>query len=121
MTNTHNCDIYCYNEQKVQSLQKLIESKDLLTTALMFKALADENRAKIIYALCTENELCVCDISNIIGASIATTSHHLRTLYKQRLVKFRKDGKLAFYSLDDEHIKQLMLVAMEHSEHENCK
>ncbi|MDF8247759.1 ArsR family transcriptional regulator, partial [Listeria monocytogenes] len=51
---------------------------------------------------------------NIIGSSVATASHHLRTLHKQGIVKFRKEGKLAFYSLDNEHIKQIMMIALAH-------
>ena len=78
------------------------------------KYYSDENRAKISYALCQDDELCVCDIANIIGSTVATASHHLRTLHKQGIVKFRKEGKLAFYSLDDEHIRQLMIFALAH-------
>lgn len=84
--------------------------------AKMLKAIADENRAKIVYALCQEEELCVCDLANIIGATVATTSHHLRTLHKQGVVRFRKEGKLAFYTLDAQHIKQIMMFALEHQE-----
>ncbi|WP_436882445.1 ArsR/SmtB family transcription factor, partial [Mammaliicoccus sciuri] len=74
----------------------------------------DENRAKITYALCQDEELCVCDIANILGVTIANASHHLCTLYKQGVVNFRKEGKLAFYSLDDEHIRQIMMIALAH-------
>lgn len=112
-----NCDIYCFNEEKVSRLQRSLATKDLSKVASLFKALADENRSKIIYALCLETELCVCDISNVIGATVATTSHHLRTLLKQGLVKMRKDGKLAFYALDDDHVEQVMLIALRHTEH----
>lgn len=80
----------------------------------MLKAIADENRAKITYALCQEDELCVCDIANILGVTVANASHHLRTLYKQRIVNYRKEGKLSFYSLNDEHIKQIMMIALTH-------
>ena len=71
-------------------------------------------RAKISYALCQDEELCVCDVANIIGSTVATASHHLRTLHKQGLVKYRKEGKLAFYSLDDDHVKQLIIIALAH-------
>ena len=108
------CDIYCFDEAKVKRIQGKIQNEDISSVALLFKALADENRAKICYALCQDEELCVCDIANIIGSTVATASHHLRTLHKQGIVKFRKDGKLAFYTLDDEHIKQLMVIALEH-------
>ncbi len=108
------CDIYCYDEEKVNRIQLELQKEDLSSVAQLFKALADENRAKISYALCQDDELCVCDIANIIGATVATASHHLRTLHKQGIVKFRKEGKLAFYSLDDDHIRQLMMIALAH-------
>lgn len=114
MSQKDTCDIYCFDEAKVKRIQGKIQNEDIASVALLFKALADENRAKICYALCQDEELCVCDIANIIGSTVATASHHLRTLYKQGIVKFRKDGKLAFYTLDDEHIKQLMVIALEH-------
>lgn len=63
---------------------------------------------------CVKMTNCVCDIANIIGVTVANTSHHLRTLHKQGIVKFRKEGKLAFYSLDDEHIRQIMMIALAH-------
>ncbi|WP_416150734.1 ArsR/SmtB family transcription factor [Salipaludibacillus sp. HK11] len=114
MSTKDTCDIYCYDEEKVNRIQGELEKEDLSSVSQLFKALADENRAKISYALCQDGELCVCDIANIIGSSIATASHHLRTLRKQGIVKYRKEGKLAFYSLDDEHIKQLIVIALVH-------
>lgn len=114
MSKKVTCEIYCYNEEKVNRIQGELQKEDISSVVLLFKALADENRAKIAYSLCQDEELCVCDIANIIGASVATTSHHLRTLYKQGIVKYRKEGKLAFYSLDDDHIKQLIMIVLAH-------
>lgn len=114
MGSKDTCEIYCFDEDKVNRIQGELVKEDLSGAAQLFKALADENRAKISYALTRDEELCVCDIANIIGATVATASHHLRTLYKQGIVKFRKEGKLAFYSLDDDHIRQLMMIALEH-------
>lgn len=108
------CEIYCYDEEKVNRIQGELKKEDLSSVAQLFKALADENRAKISYALCQDGELCVCDIANIIESSVANASHHLRTLHKQGIVKYRKEGKLAFYSLDDEHIRQLIVIALAH-------
>lgn len=109
------CDIYCYDEGKVNRIKVKIEEENIGSIARLFKVLADENRSKIVFALCQDEELCVCDIANSIGATIATTSHHLRTLHKQEIVRFRKEGKLAFYSLDNAHIKQLMMIASDQS------
>lgn len=114
MSQKDTCDIYCYDEAKVNRIQGNMENEDLSSVAQLFKALADENRAKISYALCQDEELCVCDVANIIGSTVATASHHLRTLHKQGLVKVRKEGKLAFYSLDDDHVKQLIMIALAH-------
>lgn len=114
MSKKDTCDIYCYDEAKVKRIQSEMQKEDISSVSQLFIALADENRAKISYALCQDDELCVCDVANIIGATVATTSHHLRTLHKQGIVKYRKEGKLAFYSLDDEHIRQLMVIALAH-------
>jgi ArsR family transcriptional regulator, lead/cadmium/zinc/bismuth-responsive transcriptional repressor len=109
------CEVYCYDEDKVNRIQGELQNEDISSMSKLFKALADENRAKISYALCVDDELCVCDIANIIGSSVATASHHVRTLHKQGIVKYRKEGKLAFYSLDDAHVKILIKTALTHS------
>ncbi len=114
MIKKDTCEIYCYDEEKVNRIQGNLQTVDISSVAQMLKAIADENRAKITYALCQDDELCVCDIANIIGVTVANASHHLRTLHKQGIVKFRKVGKLAFYSLDDEHIRQIMIIALAH-------
>ncbi|MFF2459752.1 ArsR/SmtB family transcription factor [Peribacillus simplex] len=110
------CDVHLHDEVKVNRIQEEMNQVDLSSMSKLFKVIGDENRAKIAYALCKDEELCVCDLANIIGASMATTSHHLRTLYKHAIVKYRKEGKLAFYSLDDHHIRQLILIALEHQQ-----
>ena len=112
MIKKDTCEIYCYDEEKVNRIQDNLQTVDISSVAQILKAIADENRAKITYALCQDDELCVCDIANIIGVTVANASHHLRTLHKQGIVKFRKEGKLAFYSLDDEHIRQIMMIAL---------
>lgn len=114
MIKKDTCQIYCYDEEKVNRIQGNLQTVDISSVAQMLKAIADENRAKITYALCQDDELCVCDIANIIGVTVANASHHLRSLHKQGIVKFRKEGKLAFYSLDDEHIRQIMMIALAH-------
>lgn len=114
------CEVYCYDEEKVNRIQEELQKEELSYVSQLFKVLADENRTKISYALCIDDELCVCDIANIIGSSVATASHHLRTLHKQKIVKYRKEGKLAFYSLDDEHIKQLISITLIHQKEEKA-
>ncbi|CAM3551097.1 ArsR/SmtB family transcription factor [Marinicrinis lubricantis] len=109
------CDIYCYDEPKVQRVQKSLEGQNIHGMVKMFKILADETRMKIAFALCEEDELCVCDVANIIGSTMATASHHLRTLNQLGLAKNRKEGKLVFYSLEDDHVRQLVQLASTHS------
>ncbi|MCK1977583.1 ArsR/SmtB family transcription factor [Jeotgalicoccus sp. FSL K6-3177] len=116
MSSKDTCETFCYDEEKVNRIQNDLQNVDISGVAQLLKAIADENRAKITYVLCKEDELCVCDIANIIDASIANTSHHLRTLNKQGILKFRKEGKLAFYSLDDNHIRQILMIALAHKE-----
>ncbi|RLL46809.1 transcriptional regulator [Oceanobacillus piezotolerans] len=116
MNNNATCEIFCYDEEKVERIQRGIQSIDIASMTQIFKVMASENRAKIIYALCQDEELCVCDIASIIGVSIANTSHHLRTLHKQGMVNFRKEGKLAFYSLQDEHVKEILMLTLAQKE-----
>ncbi|RAL21941.1 ArsR/SmtB family transcription factor [Thermoflavimicrobium daqui] len=113
---TDHCEIYCYDQEKVKRVQTSLETVDPIDTAQIFKALADPTRLKIAYALVQEDELCVCDVANIIQSSLPTASHHLRLLRNMGLAKYRKEGKLVFYSLDDDHIKLLVRLAFDHSE-----
>lgn len=114
MTQQAMCDIFCYDEEKVERVQENLEEVDIAGISLVLKAIADEKRAKIVYALTLEDELCVCDIANVLDLTIANTSHHLRTLYKQRIVTYRKEGKLSFYSLQGEEMKRIMGIALAH-------
>ncbi|WP_280771331.1 ArsR/SmtB family transcription factor [Salipaludibacillus daqingensis] len=108
------CDVFCFDEKKVTSVKEQINDNMIKDTTMIFKVLADPTRLKIAYALTLERELCVCDVANVIGSSTATASHHLRTLKKQGLAQYRKEGKLAFYHLDDHHVKELITIAFEH-------
>ncbi|SDN72603.1 ArsR/SmtB family transcription factor [Alkalicoccus daliensis] len=118
MKRDDQCEIFTFDEAKVSRLQEEILSEDVDMMAGMFKALADKTRMHIAYALSLEPELCVCDIAQITNTSSATASHHLRTLKKLGLARHRKQGKLAFYSLEDGHIRQMIKMAYEHSQEE---
>lgn len=107
------CEITCFDEEVVKRVQPQIE--EMNDVELIFKALSDATRLKITYALTLEKELCVCDVANIIGTTTATASHHLRYLRNMGLAKYRKEGKLVFYSVVDHHIRQLVRIAHEHS------
>ncbi|MEO7647121.1 MAG: metalloregulator ArsR/SmtB family transcription factor [Gemmatimonadaceae bacterium] len=80
-----------------------------------FRVLGDPTRLRIVYALARE-ELCVCDLANVLGASQSVVSHSLRALRQMRLVRYRKDGKIAYYTLDDTHIKSLLTEGFHHVE-----
>ena len=114
MTQENTCDIFCYDEEKVNRVQENLEQVDIAGVSLVLKAIADEKRAKIVYALTLEDELCVCDIANILGLTVANASHHLRTLYNQKIVTYRKEGKLSFYKMESPEIKQIMRIALAH-------
>jgi DNA-binding transcriptional ArsR family regulator len=116
MKQNDTCEIFCFDEEKVNRLKPKVNARNIQKTAGIFKVLADNTRIKIAYALCLEDELCVCDVANIVASTTATASHHLRLMKNLGLTKFRKAGKLAFYSLEDDHIKQLILVALTHVE-----
>ena len=113
-TQDDRCEVFCYDEAKVNRLKDAIAAEDSMGVAKVFKALADDTRIKIAYALCLEDELCVCDVANMIGSSTANASHHLRLLRNLGLAKYRKEGKRVFYSLDDDHLKQLIQWVFAH-------
>ncbi|SEM75241.1 DNA-binding transcriptional regulator, ArsR family [Mesobacillus persicus] len=114
MKNNDVCEITCFDEPKVNRLKQEISQQNPAEVSKIFKALSDETRIKIAYSLSLEGELCVCDVANIVGCSTATSSHHLRLLRNMGLAKYRKEGKLVFYSLDDDHVKQLIHIAFAH-------
>ena len=105
--------IHGENVKKVVSLMP--DDSIIYDLAELFKVFADSTRMKIIYAL-MEEELCVCDIANIVKTTQSAISHQLRILKQAKLVKFRKEGKVVYYSLDDEHISQIVKKGREHIE-----
>jgi DNA-binding transcriptional ArsR family regulator len=110
------CEITCVDSEKTTRVQQQLDNVKIPNVTKIFKALSDETRMKIAYALTLEDELCVCDVANIVGATTATASHHLRHLKSLGLAKYRKQGKLVYYSLDDEHVNQLIQIATKHQE-----
>jgi len=109
------CDAQCIDEVKVAMVRKELGlDDDLESLAEIFKALADPTRVKILRALSIA-ELCVCDIAAVVGQSQSAISHQLRYLRMSRLVKYRKDGKMAYYSLDDDHVRDLLDQGLKHA------
>jgi len=80
-----------------------------------FSALSDPARAKILYALAQE-ELCVCDLAEIVGVTESAVSHHLRILRALGLVQYRRDGRVVYYSLADDHVQTFLAQGLEHVE-----
>ena len=108
------CDVTYVHERTVRAARRAIhDDRTILGLTETFKVLSDPTRLRIVLALAKE-ELCVCDIAALLGVSESAISHQLRLLKSLRLVKYRRDGKMAYYSLDDEHIEDLIRVANRH-------
>ena len=111
------CDCNVIHQDIVNSTLKNMADENLLNKlAEFFKILGDTTRTKILFAL-DQNEMCVCDIANVLNMSKSSISHQLGTLRRSGIVKCRKVGKEVYYMLDDNHIKQLFEIGMEHIEH----
>ena len=110
------CEINIIHQDKVDNVKKIMPEDELIyDLAEFFKVFADSTRMKIIYAL-MENELCVCDIAAIAQTTQSAISHQLRILKQAKLVKYKKEGKVVYYSLDDEHISEIVKKGREHIE-----
>jgi DNA-binding transcriptional ArsR family regulator len=93
--------------------RSILDDNTLRGLCEIFKVIADETRLKICCAL-QRHELCVSDIAAIAGISESAVSHQLRLLKTMRLVRYRRDGKMTYYMLDDEHIDQLISLGLKH-------
>lgn len=114
VSTTDVCEIVCVDQAKVERVRRLAPADAALSTlAEMFKALGDPTRLRILSALAHE-ELCVCDLATLTRVSESAVSHSLRTLRQLRLVRYRKAGKIAYYSLDDAHVGQLISEGLIH-------
>lgn len=113
------CEEHHHHEAAVHKVQTAMPDDDtLFDTSEFFKALSDSSRLKIIAALLT-GELCVCDLCEIVGLSQSAVSHQLRVLRAGRIVKFRKDGKQVYYSIDDHHIAEIIQTTIFHLRESN--
>jgi ArsR family transcriptional regulator len=101
------CDCTAIHNDIVDKVKEnLPHEETLYDLAELFKSFGDTTRIKILYALFA-SEMCVCDIAVLLNMTQSAISHQLRVLKQARLVKFRKDGKVVYYSLDDEHVKHI--------------
>ena len=102
--------------EKVKRIQKELPEDELIfDMSELFKVFGDSTRMKIISAL-LRDELCVGDIAIITNSTPSAISHQLRVLKQSKLVKYRKDGKIVYYSLDDDHVKEIYEKGREHVE-----
>lgn len=111
------CDCNVIHENVVEDVKsKMLDNEFISEISTFFKILGDNTRVKILFAL-DHNEMCVCDIANVLNMTKSSISHQLSYLKDLNIVKSRKSGKEVYYSLDDEHVKEVFEVAISHIEH----
>jgi ArsR family transcriptional regulator, lead/cadmium/zinc/bismuth-responsive transcriptional repressor len=106
------CNVTCLHEDKVNRVKENLSDEHVNEVTALLKAVADQTRVKIISALTIEPELCVCDMANILNCSVASTSHHLRTLKKAGLTTTRKEGTTVYYKLSDHYMADFIMQAI---------
>lgn len=113
-----NAELCTCTEVHPEAVEKARSSElpipQLLSISELFKILGDPTRLRIVNALARDRELCVCDLSRALDMTQSAISHQLSLLRRSRLVQFRKDGKVVYYHLDDEHVEQLLATAVQH-------
>ena len=111
------CDCNIIHEDAVNmAIKNRPDDKELINLSELFKILGDLTRIKIIWTL-DNNEMCVCDIANVLNMTKSSISHQLSILKNAGIVRYRKSGKEVYYTLDDEHINKLYEIGLEHIEH----
>ncbi len=108
------CQVQCIHPEAVNRVKDQMPSQEIMMElADFFKVFGDHTRIRILSALYQE-ELCVCDLVEVLGMNQSAVSHQLRVLRGAKVVKFRKDGKMVYYSLDDEHVRELLNDGLAH-------
>lgn len=111
--------IHCAHPELVESVQsRVLPGDDLLRVTSVFKLLGDPTRSRLLYALLEAGELCVCDLSAVTGLLETTVSQALRLLRESGVVSARREGRLVYYRLADEHVRMLLGLAREHVTHD---
>ena len=116
MSNDNSNELLCevlhediLNEVKSKALDK----DEYIELASLFKLFADGTRVQILHAL-KQHEMCVCDLAALLGVTKSAVSHQLKDLKLSNLVKFRREGKVVFYSLADSHVEKIIDMGLEH-------
>lgn len=105
--NIDTCNCTMIHEDIISKVRECIPQEETLyDLADLFKVLGDSTRIKVLCAL-FQAEMCVCDIAALLGMTQSAISHQLRVLKQARLVKYKREGKVVYYSLDDEHVKRI--------------
>ena len=108
------CDCKAIHEEIVAGVRKKMPGEEsLLDLADLFKVFGDSTRIRIVSAL-LYSQMCVCDIAVLLGMTKSAVSHQLRVLRQTRLVKYRRDGKIVYYSLDDQHVSSIFKQGLAH-------
>ena len=107
-------EICVVNNNLVQKIKKnMLDEDKIIDLSELFKVFGDSTRMKIICAL-LQGELCLCDIANVTDMSVSAISRQLRILKQAKIVKYKKIGKIVYYSLDDEHVYEIFKKGCEH-------
>ena len=113
----YNCDCEVIHLDIVERVNDMMPpDQDFSDLTALYKAFSDHTRVKILWAL-NCNEMCVCDLAVLLGMTKSAISHQLKTLRLSNLVRFRKHGKVVYYSLSDEHVKDVFDKGFEHIHH----
>lgn len=111
------CDCNTIHHHIVEdTIAKMPDDKVFENLSDFYKIMGDATRCKIIFAL-HQNEMCVCDLANVLSMTKSSISHQLSKMRNNGVVKCRRAGKEVYYSLDDEHITEIFTITMEHSNH----
>jgi DNA-binding transcriptional ArsR family regulator len=112
------CDVQVVNPERVAAVRRrLIGGGEAEQVADVFKILGDPSRCRLVFALIEAAEICVCDLAATLEMSESNVSHHLRVLRSHGLVRYRREGKMVYYSPDDEHIRLLLDLTRDHVAH----
>ena len=108
------CQVRVIHLDRVErALQDTVSGKELSRLSSIYKVLGDPSRLKIVLAL-RKVEMCVCDLAAFLGLTESAISHQLRRLKDLALVKSRREGQVIYYSLDDEHVAELLNIGLAH-------
>ncbi|WP_073073326.1 ArsR/SmtB family transcription factor [Thermosipho atlanticus] len=113
--NIEVCQTIEIHDEIIKSVKDKIPDEEILNKlADLFKVIGDRTRIKILYTLLQVEKMCVCDLSFVLGKTPSAISHQLRVLRQTELVKYKKEGKVVYYSLNDEHVRELLDVGYTH-------